>query len=157
MNISKQGPVLTTCWEERRKITKILKLVRHLRPLNLCCCIIREMGFGRIPDYTAGESPWGSLDLSRNKDHTHTKPYFAVAIEEQGRPCQTSLTLLPLTNGFRRNTKLSIAMLLVIYYLLLHKSITRRDLLKLQNNSFRWTFEEECMGDKIEFGRSTPW
>ena len=114
------------------------------------------MGFGRTPDFTAGESPRGSQDLSRNKDHTHAKPYFAVAIEEQGRTCQTSLTLLPLTHGFRRNTKLAIAMLLVIYYLLLQKSITRRDLLKLQNNSFRWTFEEECMGDKIEFGCSAP-
>ena len=158
VNISKQG-LLTTCWEERRKITKILKLVRHLRSPNLCCYIIREMGFGRTPHYTAGESPWGSLDLSCNKDLPHAKPYLAVAIEEQGRTCQSPLTLLPLTLGFRRNTKLENAMLLVIYYLLLQKSITRRDLLKLklQNNFFRWTFEEECVGDKIEFGRSAPW
>ena len=49
-------------------------------------------------------------------------------------------------------------MLLVIYYLQLQKSITRRDLLKLklQNNSFRWTLEEEWVGDKTEFGRRLP-
>lgn len=158
MNISKQGPVFTTCWEEREKITKILKLVRHLRSPNLCCCIIRELEFGRTPDYTAAESSWGSLDLSCNKDLPYAKPYFAVAIEEQGRTCQSSLTLLPLTDGFRRNTKLAITMLLVINYLQLQKSITRRDLLtlKLQNNFFRWTFEEECVGDKTEFGRRLP-
>ena len=107
------------------------------------------MGFERIPDCTVGENPSGSLYGALQWRPFSCKASPSCCCWRAQNQGQLFLTLLSLTHGFWKNTKLAdIIIPATWFYSILSWVCTRKHILKFspQNNSFRWAFSEECVG-----------